>query len=107
MNDTGKVLHLLSLAQRSGRIASGEFMTEKAVKDGRGKLVIIAGDASDNTKKKFKNMSTFYRVPVAELSTKDELGHAIGRSERSSLALMDDGFADAVQKALGTYNTRR
>ena len=103
MNDTKKVLNLLGLAQRSGKIASGEFMVEKTVKEGRAALVIIAADASGNTKKKFQNMCTFYHVPVTELSGKEELGHCIGRSERSSLALTDEGFADAVKKALGTY----
>ena len=107
MNDEKRMLGLVSLAQRSGRIASGEFMTEKAVKDGRASLVIIAADASDNTKKKFHNMCTFYQVPVIRLSEKETLGHSIGRSERSSLAVMDEGFAKAILKAFETYSTRR
>ena len=98
MNDTKKVLSLLGLAQRSGKIASGEFMVEKAVKEGRAALVIIACDASANTKKKFQNMCAFYHVRVLVLFGKDELGRRIGRSERSSLAIMDDGFAKAFLK---------
>ena len=100
MNDTKKVLSLLGLAQRSGKIASGEFMVEKAVKEGRAALVIIACHASANTKKKFQNMCTFYHVPVRELSQKEELGHSIGRSERSSLALTDEGFSKAVLESV-------
>lgn len=107
MNDTKKALNLLSLAQRSGKIASGEFKTENAVRNGRAALVIIASDASENTKKKFQNMCAFYRVPFMEMSGKEELGHSIGRSERSSLALTDGGFAGAVRKALETHSTRR
>jgi ribosomal protein L7Ae-like RNA K-turn-binding protein len=107
MNHLKKVLHLLGLSQRSGKLASGEFMVEKAVKEGRARLVILAADASDNTKKKFYNMGTFYQVPVLELSAKDELGHCIGRAERSSLALLDDGFAKAVRKELESYSMRR
>ena len=107
MNESKKVLNLLGLAQRSGKLSSGEFMVEKRVKEGRAFLVIIASDASKNTKKKFHNMCTYYRVPVMEMSFKEELGHSIGRGERSSLALTDDGFAKAVTKVLETYNTRR
>ena len=99
MKDTKKVLNLLSLAQRAGRIASGEFAAGKAVKSGTAYLVILAADASDNTKKKFQNMCTFYHVPVLELSDRDVLGHSIGRDLRSSLAVMDEGFAKAVLKA--------
>lgn len=100
MNESKRALNLLSLAQRSGKLSSGEFMVEKSVKEGKAYLVIIARDASKNTKKKFNNMCTYYHVPVIELSDKDELGHSIGRTERSSLALLDDGFAKAVKKLL-------
>lgn len=54
-----KVLSYLGLAAKAGRIQSGEFSTEKSVKSGKGTLVIVASDASDNTKKKFTNMCTF------------------------------------------------
>ena len=46
-------------------------------------------------------------LAALELSGKDALGHGIGRSERSSLAVMDDGFAKAILKALEAYSTRR
>ena len=42
---------MLGMAAKAGKIESGEFSTEKAVKGGRGRLVIVAEDASDNTKK--------------------------------------------------------
>lgn len=100
MSDTKKVLGLLGLAQRSGKIVSGEFMVEKAVKGGFGLFVIVAADASDNTKKKFKNMCTFYNVPFVETLDKDTLGRCIGRQERSSLALTDSGFARAIRGML-------
>ena len=58
-----KTLSLLGLAQKAGRIASGEFSTEKAVKEGRAFLVIVSEEASANTSKKFVNMCTYYRVP--------------------------------------------
>ena len=51
-----RVLSLISLATKAGKTVSGEFCTEKEVKTGRAVLVIVADDASDNTKKKFKNM---------------------------------------------------
>ena len=41
-----KILSLLGLATRSRNVVSGEFMTEKSVKEGTAKLVIVAGDAT-------------------------------------------------------------
>mgnify|MGYP000355684002 FL=1 len=59
-----KVLSLIGLATKAGQTASGEFMTEREVKTGRAALVIVAGDSSDNTKKKFRDMCEFYKVPI-------------------------------------------
>ena len=59
-----KTLSLISMATKAGKTASGEFCTEKEVKTGGAYLVIVAGDASDNTKKKFRNMCEFYEVPI-------------------------------------------
>ena len=50
------VLSMLGIAAKSGNVVSGEFSTEKAVKTGTAYLVITAAEASDNTKKKFKNI---------------------------------------------------
>ena len=66
---------------------------EKAVKSGSAYLVIVAEDASDNTKKEFFNMCNFYHVPVCCYGTKEQLGHAMGKEMRASLAVTDEGFS--------------
>lgn len=50
------VLSLMGIAKKAGKIVSGEFQTEQAVKSGRACLVVLSAEASDNTKKKFLNM---------------------------------------------------
>ncbi|MBD5489189.1 MAG: 50S ribosomal protein L7ae [Lachnospiraceae bacterium] len=95
-----RVLSMLGLATRSRNVVSGGFATEEAVKSGKAYLVIIAEDASDNTRKKYSNMCEFYEVPYEYYSVKEILGHAIGKEERSCLAVTDKGFADSIQKHL-------
>ena len=97
---SSKALSLVSLATKAGKTASGEFCTEKEVKTGMAELVIVAEDASDNTKKKFKNMCNFYEVPIYFYGDKDTLGHAMGKEFRASLAILDEGFADGIQREL-------
>ena len=97
MNEN-KIYGYLGLAARGRKLVSGEFMTEKAVKEGRARLVILAEDASDNTKKMFGNMCEFYQVPLYTMSNKELLGHAIGKQIRASLAVTDDGLAKAIKK---------
>ena len=95
-----KVFGLLGIAARGRNVVSGEFSTQSAVKDGSAILVLVAEDASENTKKLFRNKCTFYEVPIRFFGTKEELGHAIGKEQRSSLALLDGGLAKTVEKAL-------
>ena len=51
-----RVYSMIGIAQKAGKLASGEFATEHAVKSGRAALVIVSDAASENTKKKFRNM---------------------------------------------------
>ena len=82
-----KVLNLIGLAQKAGKVVSGE-------------LVILAEDASENTQKKFRNMCEFYKVPLRIHAAKDYLGHAMGKEFRASLAVVDNGFAQAIMKKM-------
>ncbi len=99
-----KVFSYIGIAAKAGFLQSGEFLTEKAVKEGKAKLVIVAEDASNNTKKMFTNMCTYYKVPIYFFGEKTNLGHAIGKEFRASLVLLDKGLADTVEKQLNTIN---
>jgi len=96
--DNKRALSMIGLAQKAGKVASGEFSTEKAVKEHKAYMVIVADDSSDNTKKNFKNMCEYYKVPVYFFSNKDDLGHAIGKEFRASLAILDEGFKNSIEK---------
>ena len=95
-----KVLSMLGIAAKSGSIASGEFSTEKAVKDGKAYLVIVAGDASEHTQKMFRNMTDFYEVPMYLYGDKETLGHFIGKEFRASLAVTNEGLARSIEDKL-------
>ncbi|NCB94226.1 MAG: 50S ribosomal protein L7ae [Clostridia bacterium] len=95
-----KIISLIGLSMKAGKIASGEFATEKAVKTGKAYLVVVASEASDNTKKKFHNMCEYYKVPYYEFGEKTELGMAIGKEHRASLAVTDENLGSALEKQL-------
>lgn len=75
-------------------------MTEKAVRDKSAELVIVAGDASHNTKKLFRNVCHTHQVICIEYGTKEDLGRAIGKEIRASVGVVDEGFAKAIKKEL-------
>ena len=98
-----KVLSLLSIAARGRNLVSGEFAVESTVKADKAFLVVIAADVSENTKKKFTNMCDYYQVPLFSYGTKEELGHAIGKEFRASLAVTDGGLAKTIINKLETH----
>ncbi|MCR5294970.1 MAG: ribosomal L7Ae/L30e/S12e/Gadd45 family protein [Lachnospiraceae bacterium] len=91
-----KVFRYLGLAAKAGKVASGEFQTENALKKGRAGVVLIADDASGNTKKKFADMCSFRGVPYFMIADKAALGHQIGKEMRSSAAVTDENLANAI-----------
>ncbi len=95
-----KILGTLGLAMKAGNVVSGEFMTERAIRDRQAQLILVAEDASDNTKKNFSDSCHYYHVRYAEFGTKEELGEAIGKKLRASLAVTDRGFAKSISKNL-------
>ena len=64
-----KILSLLGLAVLNGFLCHKSAAYHHAGPSGKARLVIVSGDASDNTKKDFKNMCEFYHVPMFVYST--------------------------------------
>ena len=91
---------MISIAAKGRNLVSGEFAVEKAVKCGKAYLVIVAEDASDNTKKQFSNMCEFYEVQMVVYGNKDTLGHFIGTQMRANIAITDEGIANSILKSV-------
>ena len=89
-------LSLLSLATRAGKIKSGEFAVEKAIKNGTAKLVIVASDASEATKKSYRDLCRFYKTDYIEYVDKTTLGQTIGKEFRAAVAVCDGHFAKSI-----------
>ena len=95
-----KVLSYLGLATKAGRVSSGEFSVEKSVRQHRAKLVIVSEDASETSKKNFRNMCTYYKVPLYFFGSREELGAACGKEAWVSAAIEDEGLAMAAVREL-------
>ncbi|MBQ9518925.1 MAG: ribosomal L7Ae/L30e/S12e/Gadd45 family protein [Firmicutes bacterium] len=92
-----KTASMLSLCRRAGCMVSGELPAEDALKENKALLIIIAGDASENTKKKFLNKSKHYNVNAVVYGSKEELSAAIGEYNRSVFAVIgNEHFADEI-----------
>lgn len=99
-----KLMSQLGLAQRAGKLVTGDEIVLKAIRGSQAQLVIVAGDASENTKKKFRDKCKSYSIPLAIGFDRDRLGGSIGKPERVVLAVLDGGFATMMRNGLKTMS---
>lgn len=91
---------MLGFAQKAGKIVSGEGGCKDAVKNGKVSLILVAKDASINTKSDIKSLCTYYNVKLIEWSTKDVIGLIIGKSPRAIVGITDKHFSKEISKLL-------
>jgi ribosomal protein L7Ae-like RNA K-turn-binding protein len=97
-----KVLQLLGLAMRAGKVVSGEELVLEEVRSGKAKMVFLATDAAKNVEKKVTDKCASYGVPLIRYGSRQELGRAIGKGERVVVAVTDQGFARLFAKLVST-----
>lgn len=90
-----KLHGLLGLAYRGKRLAMGEDSL-LALARGKTSLIIVANDSSANTKKKANDKGLYYQVPVLELSSKAQLGLALGKKAVAILSINDKKLAQSI-----------
>lgn len=95
-----KFYSLLGLGKKAGYLKSGEMGCEIAIKNRNCKLLIIASDATENTKSKFIKLANRYGIKYIIYGDKDALGSSIGKGLISVIAICDDNFAKAIDKLL-------
>ena len=93
-----KIKNLLTLAAKSGNLVSGDETCINYLKKDAVKLVILAEDASENTKKKFEDKTSYRNVPIRYWGNKEELGNTIGKPSRTIIAIIDKGFSESILK---------
>ena len=82
MMNEQKIMNLLSMAQRAGRVASGDFAVTKAVQGNKVHLLLVAGDASAETRQRYEQMAAQGKIKIVYLWDREQ----------------DAGFANAIAR---------
>ena len=100
-----KELSLLGLANKAGKLAIGDEAVWDVIRHGSARLIIVAGDAASNTKRRFEVEPGEYHCKRVEITaTKAELGGALGRATCAVCALCDIGFTASFLRILTAQN---
>ena len=87
-------LRLIGLARRAGFLEYGEETVGASARAGKAKVILIASDASDNTKARGVNYARYGNLPVVVIPfTKEQLGASLGRGVTGLISISDVGLA--------------
>jgi ribosomal protein L7Ae-like RNA K-turn-binding protein len=92
------VTGLLGLAVRAGYVKGGTEAVKKSIHGGKSRLVILAEDASEGTKRSFRRLAGSHGVPVLECHTSLELGSCLNRPPKVVLSILDRHLASGMLK---------
>ena len=95
------VLHMIGMTNRAGRLKIGEEPVGEACQQRASRLVMVAGDAAENTVRRVVHFAEagqclWIKIPY----TKEELGSVTGRSICAMVAVTEIGMALAIVKLL-------
>lgn len=99
-----RLLSFISLARRAGAAKCGANEASACARAGKARLLILAADASPNTKKEAQNMAAHKGIRLVEEYTKEELGKATGRAETSLIAVASANMAENIWSL---YNAKK
>ncbi|MDF2948053.1 MAG: hypothetical protein K0R07_63 [Sedimentibacter sp.] len=88
-----KIYSMLGIARKGGNISIGYDVTCLDVKDNKSKLVLIATDASDKTKKNVQFICDKYETKYIEYGEKEILGKSLGKKMVSVISVKDINIA--------------
>lgn len=95
-----KLMSTVGLCRRAGKTVIGSDLVVKALRAGECCLVLLASDASDNTRKRITDKSATYETMLVSIPlTAEQLGIAVGKSNNVAVvAITDKNLSDAVLK---------
>ncbi|KNF08861.1 ribosomal L7Ae/L30e/S12e/gadd45 family protein [Gottschalkia purinilytica] len=91
-----KLYSMLGIGKKAGFITSGETGCIQNMKKDKCKLLLLASDASDNTKDKFISLCNRKKIKYVIIGKKHELGGSIGKDIAATISITDDSFTKAV-----------
>ena len=102
MNKGKKLISILSIACRAGKVISGEFVIEKTLSGKHNvKLILLAYDTTETTQARYEKLAEKNKILLRKTPlTKEELANCIGKENRAAAAVCDEGFCNAILKIL-------
>lgn len=101
--EISKVQFALGLAQKSGKLVSGNFAVRKLLMEKNGGVMFLAIDASPDSKEKMHRFAERHGVKVMEFMTTAQIGSAIGKDKRICAVVQDANFINLLKSKINAF----
>ncbi len=101
---TERLFNAIGLSMKAGKVKSGAFAAENAIRSGKAKLVLLEEGASEATKTHYEHLCAAHGVPLYPVET---VGSAIGKDSHIVMAVTDPGFRDMIERAMRNTDEKR
>lgn len=91
-----KLKGYLGLATKAGKLVTGYNTCLDMIPTGKLKLVILATDVGENTRKKIEQKCASYDVPFRIGLDADSMSKACGKSDKGVFGIVDKGFSKSI-----------
>lgn len=95
-----RVLGMLGISAKAGKIVCGNDATIEDIERHKVKLVIVAEDASEKTKKNMKYVCDKNKVPILEFGKIEEISRTIGKSNKAIIGIKSKSLSEAIEKLI-------
>lgn len=106
MIDTKRVMNLLGLALRAGKLVCGDQAASKYLRKKSVPLLFLASDGSAAVQETYRHVAQKKGIRLVDILTKEELGQALGHSQHVIVLLTDQGFATAIDKVTNEHSSK-
>lgn len=101
-----RLLSLLGLMRRAGKISMGFDAAAESVRKGEAALVLLSQELSERTESAIRKIAEQCGTCVLSCGYgMEEIGHAVGRRSTGVIAVNDNGVADKI-KSLCAQNSQ-
>lgn len=100
INSEEKIYGLLGLTMKSGNIVFGADACIERIENKQVKLVIVANDASEKTKKNIKFICEKNNIPIKIFGTIERISQSIGKNNKAIIGIKNESLANEISKII-------
>jgi len=94
---SSKIRSLIGFATKARKLVTGNGGVLNSIRQNTAFLVILAEDATENSRKTILDKCSYYKKDIIIYGTKEFLGEITGQSQAAVISITDNQFAQAIK----------